>query len=54
MSPSTVRDGRQVAYFFTTSRLPGNMRYKDLYTYITEKHPNSKPVLIQTPEIIIN
>lgn len=51
VSPSTVRDGRQVAYFFTTSRLPGNMRYKDLYTYITEKHPNSKPVLIQTPEI---
>lgn len=37
------------AYFFTTSRLPGNMRYKDLYTYIRTLHPNATPMLIQTP-----
>lgn len=57
LSSSGVRDSGSIidsgtdnyAYFFTTSRLPGNMRYKDLYSYIRDLYPNAKPMLIQTP-----
>ena len=57
LSSNGIRDSGSIvecsvdkyAYFFTTTRLPGNMRYKDLYSYIKKLHPNATPMLIQTP-----
>ena len=49
--PSDPSD--KYAYFFTTSRLPGNIRYKDLFVYILEQNPKAEKVfLIQTPDKI--
>lgn len=39
-------------YVFTTLRLPGNTRYKDLYQYVQTLKPNTRVMLIQTPDIV--
>lgn len=49
--PSDSSD--KYVYFFTTSRLPGNIRYKDLFTFILEQNPKAEKVfLIQVPDKI--
>lgn len=40
------------AYVFTTLRLPGNTRYKDLYAFVQKAKPGTRVMLIQTPDTV--